>query len=109
LAEWRREASSCRGALIWLFRDLWPGAGWGLVDAIGRPKAAYYYVKRALRPQAVFASDEGVNGLSLELVNTSARPLAAAVELTLWRNGSVQVAQGKAELDVPRCSSTSSI
>jgi len=94
LSEWRREASTCRGALIWLFRDLWPGAGWGLVDALGRPKAAYYYVKRALQAQSIFASDEGVNGLCLEVVNTPPRPLSATVELTLWRAGGVKVAEG---------------
>ena len=45
-SEWRRERSSCRGALVWFLRDLWPGAGWGLIDAQGLPKAAYYYLKR---------------------------------------------------------------
>lgn len=100
LLEWRREASTCRGALIWLFRDLWPGAGWGLVDAAGRPKAAYYYVKRALQARAIFLSDEGVNGLSLEVVNTPPRSLLADVELVLWRSGGVKVAEGRTALSV---------
>ena len=100
LCEWRRGASTCCGALIWLFRDLWPGAGWGLVDAHGRPKAAYYYVKRALQARAILASDEGVNGLCLEVVNTPASPLSATLELTLWRGGNVKVAHGASELSV---------
>ncbi len=49
-AEWRRPGSSCRGGLVWFARDLRPGAGWGVVDSTGRPKAAYWYLKRALCP-----------------------------------------------------------
>lgn len=100
LGEWRRGASSCRGALIWLLRDLWPGAGWGIVDAHGRPKAAYYFVKRALQPRAVFLSDEGVNGLYVELVNDRPETLHAEVELLLVRGGSTRVASGSARVEV---------
>jgi beta-mannosidase len=100
LGEWRRGASNCRGALIWLFRDLWPGAGWGIVDAHGRPKAAYYFVKRALQPRAVFLSDEGVNGLSIELVNDRPGTLSAEVELSLIRGGSTRVASGRARIEI---------
>ncbi len=61
-AEWRRVRSSCGGALVWFLRDLWPGAGWGVVDATGLPKAAYYYLKRSLQPISLSLSDEGNNG-----------------------------------------------
>ena len=37
-----RGSATIAGALVWFFKDLWPGAGWGIVDARGRPKAAYY-------------------------------------------------------------------
>jgi beta-mannosidase len=84
--EWRRGASSCRGALVWFLRDLWAGAGWGLVDELGTPKAAYYGMKRACAPVAVFISDEGTNGLVLHLVNEHADALAAQVEVALYRD-----------------------
>lgn len=83
LSEWRRARSSCAGALIWFYRDLWPGAGLGLLDADGRPKAAYYYVKRALAKTAVWFSDEGLNGLALHVAHESEAPLAAELQVAL--------------------------
>jgi beta-mannosidase len=107
LAEWRRPASTCRGALIWFYRDLWPGAGWGLVDATGAPKAAYYYVKRASKSVTVFTTDEGLNGLDLHVVNESPEPLACEVRLALYRDGEALVAEGKkVEHVLPRAATT---
>lgn len=100
IAEWRRARSTCRGALVFFLRDLWPGAGWGVVDSHGGPKAAYYYLRRAMQPVGIFATDEGVNGLALHLLNETARPLAAGVSLTLYRND-VPVGAGETTLEVP--------
>ncbi len=100
LGEWRRAASPCRGALLWFLRDLWPGAGWGVIDSRGLPKAAYYFVRRAMQAQAVFLSDEGLNGLALHTVNDSEAPLVADLELLLIRNGSVRVATGSTRLEL---------
>ena len=88
-AEWRRKRSTCRGALIWFWRDLWPGAGWGVVDALGTPKAAFHYLRRALQPITVTISDEGGNGLFLHVTNERAVPLTATVELALYRAGEI--------------------
>ncbi len=71
-ADLRRVAapgSTCRGGLVWFARDLSPGAGWGIVDSTGRPKAAYWYLKRALAPIALVGADEGLNGLWLHALN----------------------------------------
>ena len=83
--EWRRLRSSCGGALIWFLRDLWPGAGWGVLDSTGLPKAAYYYLKRALQPVAIFVSDEGNNGLAIHVANDAPSNLRARLELRLFR------------------------
>ena len=91
LAEWRRKRSTCRGALIWFYRDLWCGAGWGVVDALGTPKAAYYYLRRASQPISLSISDEGGNGLFLHVTNEYGQPLVATVELKLYRAGEVNV------------------
>jgi len=85
-AEWRRGGSSCHGALVWFLRDLWPGAGWGVIDASGEPKAAYYYLRRVLQPLAVLISDEGNNGLQLHLVNDHQDARAVRLQLQLFRD-----------------------
>jgi beta-mannosidase len=90
-AEWRRKRSTCRGALVWFWRDLWCGAGWGVVDALGTPKAAYHYLRRAWQPIAVSISDEGGNGLYVHAVNEHAAPLVATLELKLYRAGEIGV------------------
>ena len=100
-AEWRRKRSTCAGALVWLYRDLWPGAGWGVIDALGVPKAAYHYLKRAMQPVAVFVTDEGQSGLACHVINDSPEPLSATLQIQLFGEGEVLVARGAARLDVP--------
>jgi len=78
-SEWRRRRSSCRGALVWFWKDLVAGAGWGVLDVDGGPKAAYHYLRRALQPLAVVLSDEGLNGAFVHLLNE--RPVAWRGEL----------------------------
>jgi beta-mannosidase len=100
-AEWRRQRSSCRGALVWFWRDLWSSAGWGVIDAQGRPKAAYRYLARALQPVAIFTSDEGGNGLTLHVANERAAALKARIGLTLYRRGEIQVEHGELDIEAP--------
>ncbi len=90
-SEWRRRRSPTRGALILFLRDLWPGAGWGIVDANGAPKACYHALRRALAPVAVAISDEGVNGLVVHAFNDGPRDVAGTIELALYRNGEIEV------------------
>jgi len=100
-AEWRRPGSSCRGALVLCLRDLWAGAGWGVIDDAGVPKACYHYLKRALQPVTVLLSDEGVNGLFAHLVNERSQDLQAELELTAWQHGAVKVASGAKSMTLP--------
>lgn len=97
--EWRRRDSRCRGALVWFLRDLWPGAGWGLLDSDGRPKAAYYYVRRALQPVAVLLTDEGLNGLDVHVFNERSERLEATAQIALFR-GDLQVSSGAARINL---------
>ena len=100
-AEWRRKRSPCRGGLIWFWRDLWPGAGWGVVDSLGTAKAAFHYLRRALQPVCVTISDEGANGLFLNVINERPTPLVATLDLTLYRAGEVVTGNATKPLEVP--------
>ena len=97
-SDWRRPASACQGAMVLFLRDLWAGAGWGLVDDAGVPKACYYYLKRVLQPLAVMLSDEGVNGLFVHMCNDYPQARQLELEVTAWRGGNVQLASGKKQL-----------
>ena len=68
-AEWRRPGLTCRGGLVWFARDLSPGAGWGIIDAGGRPEV------RLLVPQA-----RVVAGYARRDRRGAERPLAARAE-----------------------------
>ncbi len=86
-AEWRSPSSGCGGALVWFWRDFWPGAGWGVVDATGRAKPALWHLKRGWAPRSVHLTDEGLDGLAVHVVNEGAEALAATVEVELLRAG----------------------
>ncbi|TVZ62058.1 beta-mannosidase [Azospirillum brasilense] len=100
-AEWRRAGSSCAGGLVWMFQDVWPGAGWGVVDAAGVPKAAWHALRRAFRPVQVLLTDEGVNGLAIHLLNETAAPVEAVMSLTALRRGEVPVLRAERTLTLP--------
>jgi beta-mannosidase len=98
--QWRRAGSGCGGALVWFLRDLWAGAGWGLLDEIGVPKACFHILSRALQPVAAWITDEGGNGLYGHIVNERAAPLAATLDVTAFAGGDTVVAHGSRALEV---------
>lgn len=101
IGEWRRSDSSCRGALVWFFQDLWLGAGWGVIDASGRPKAAYYALKRAMQPIAMAITDEGANGLHAHVANDTSVAIDGEVGVVLLREGATVVASGSMPIRIP--------
>ncbi|WP_051471518.1 glycoside hydrolase family 2 protein [Patulibacter minatonensis] len=96
--EWRRAASRCGGGLVLWWRDLVPGAGWGLVDHRGAPKVALHHLRRALAPVAVWTTDEGLGGIALHAANDTREPLPVVLRVQLFRDGEQPVASGDEEL-----------
>ena len=100
-SEWRRARSPTRGALIWFLRDLWPGAGWGVIDAHGAPKPCFHALRQALAPRAIAFSDEGVNGLAIHVFNDGGVALAGRIQLSLYRSGDIAVGSVFVDIQVP--------
>jgi beta-mannosidase len=96
-AEWRRARSGCHGALVWFLRDLWPGAGWGLLDAAGRPKAAYHYLRRTFQSAAVVLVDEGLNGIDAHLFNDGPEDLDVELQVALYRGEATVATASRAQ------------
>jgi beta-mannosidase len=101
LSEWRRAGSTCRGGLIVAMRDLVPGAGWGLVDSRGRPKAPWFALKRVFAPICLLLTDEGLNGLHLHLVNDSGVDFRGEVTVALFARGELRVEEVGREVEIP--------
>jgi beta-mannosidase len=100
IAEWRRAGSSCHGALVWMLKDFVPGAGWGVIDASGRPKPAWHALRRAFRPVQVAITDEGLNGLGIHLINETATAVQARLSLRCL-NGEAIVMRREREVELP--------
>ncbi len=99
-SEWRSAHSHCGGALVWFFKDLWPGAGWGILDSRGIPKACFYYLRRVWQPRAVLLTNEGLDGIHIHVVNETDAPLVGQLELVLLRAGRVVVANVRVPCEV---------
>ncbi len=100
-SEWRRPENPCGGALVWFLKDLWPGAGWGIVDSTGRPKASYWYLRRAWGTRMVWLTDDGLDGLSVVVTNEAIESLSGDLELELFQDGRVSVGSARAAITVP--------
>jgi beta-mannosidase len=98
--EWRRAGSPCAGAFVLWLRDLAPGAGWGLLDHRGEPKAVLGALRRVLAPVAVWTTDEGLGGVAVHVANDRPDPLAADLRVTLYRSGEHVVEEASAPIAV---------
>jgi beta-mannosidase len=99
-AEWRRAGSRCAGGLIWFLRDLRAGSGWGMVDAAGNPKASWWFARRAMAPVALFALDEGLNGVHLHVRNDGAAALEGTLRVDLFSRGELLSESAEHVIDV---------
>jgi beta-mannosidase len=96
--EWRRAGSPCGGGLVLWLRDLMPGAGWGLVDHAGEPKAALAALSGVLSPVAVWMTDEGLAGVGVHIANDRAAPLRAILRIGLYADSGHPVGGAREEV-----------
>jgi beta-mannosidase len=99
--EWRRAGSPSGGGMILLLRDLVAGAGYGVIDHRGRPKAAYHHLRRILAPTAVWLVDEGIGGVVAHVANDGPAPLAARLRVALFTDLEIPVGGASEVFEVP--------
>ncbi|MCX8553817.1 hypothetical protein OS121_01705 [Mycolicibacterium mucogenicum] len=85
-------------------RDLIRGAGWGLLDSDGNPKAALTVVARTWMPVAVVVSDNGLSGIRIDIHNDSASPRSGELRLVTTNHVGVAI-EGTHRVTVPPASS----
>ncbi len=99
--EWRRAGSPCGGGLVLWLADLHPGAGWGLLDHRGEPKAAFHHLRRALSPVALWTVDEGLGGIDIHLANDRREALQGRLRIALYSGGERRVGEDTTEIALP--------
>lgn len=100
LGEWRGPRSRCAGAVVLEAHDTVLGGGHGLVDALGRPKAAWFVMRRVMAPTALVWSDEGTNGLDLHVLSDRPEPWTATVRVDALIDGAVTAESAVTTVDV---------
>jgi beta-mannosidase len=99
-SEWRSVYSHCRGGLVWFFKDFWPGAGWGILDSAGAPKACFYYLRRVWQSQVVVLTDEGLDGIHAHVINEADALLTGTIEFVVLSAGQVVIAKGEKPIQI---------
>ncbi|KQU07901.1 hypothetical protein ASG56_06865 [Rhodococcus sp. Leaf7] len=97
---WRRPDSECGGALVLTLRDLEPGAGWGFTDSDGGPKAPWFALARAAAPTTVLVSDEGMDGLRLDVLHDGAEPFSGTLTVRAYLRTGVVAAEGSRAIEL---------
>ena len=99
-SEWRSNHSDCSGGLVWFLKDLWRGAGWGIIDSDGSPKACYYYLKRCWQPINIGITNETLNGLDIHINNESSQAINGKIEICLLNKNSVTLASNSTDIHI---------
>lgn len=102
---WRRSDSGCSGALVLSGKDTVPGAGWGLLDVDGDPKAALTVLTRLWAPVAVILSDDGLSGVRLDVHNDTPRAVIGRLAMTATNSAGARSVELTTEIVVPAHSS----
>lgn len=100
-AYWRQPQSLCRGALVLAAGDLTPGAGWGLLDVEGQPKAPLDMLRRVWAPAAVVVSDDGLAGVRVDIHNDTSTARVADLRLIAVNSVGHRIVDIDRELVVP--------
>ena len=95
---WRSTDNHCRGGLLWFYKDLVAGPGWGLIDSDNKPKAAYFAIRHAFFPLGIFLEDKGLNGFHIHIINETSSSRNITIEIKAYRKGNILTLEGSTEI-----------
>ncbi|KIQ11800.1 glycosyl hydrolase 2 galactose-binding domain-containing protein [Rhodococcus sp. MEB064] len=95
---WRGSLSRCHGALVLTYRDTAPGAGWGFTDSSGGRKAPWWALARSSQPVTVLVTDEGMDGLRLEVINDGESARTLTLDVRAHTRVGVVAAEGRRDI-----------
>ncbi len=117
---WRRHRGRCMGAIYWQLNDIWPVASWASIDYFGRWKALHYYARRFFAPLMISCHETGETTSRTSVVaepspietkahlcvaNETRQARRGTVRWSLRDAGSVELAHGECEVEIPALAS----
>jgi beta-mannosidase len=106
LSIFRADSATGRAALVWNLNDLKPGAGWGYIDSLGKPKSAFYALARTAQPTTLLFVDEGLEGLNIFAAHDAPHSLNCILSVSLITEDGKPFAECANNLELPSCSVT---
>ena len=102
--EWYRMTrfAPCGGYIQFMFVDLYPQVGCGVLDVARRPRAAFEALRAASQPVHIMLEYTAQGPVALWAVNDLTRPLLACLAEWLVRNGNGDIiTHGAAQAEIP--------
>lgn len=83
IEHYRRRKFHCSGSVFWQYNDAWPCISWSIVDYYLRPKAGYFFVKRAYAPVLASFKAKEDGSFSLWITNDTLKSISDRVTWSL--------------------------
>ncbi len=101
LDRFRERKPHCSGALLWQLTDCWPGFTWSIIDFDGRPKAAYFAVRRSMAPVTVSIKPGRGGVFEVWMVNDGPQRIQDTLEVTIRRFDGSIIHRRQLRVDAP--------
>ena len=91
MEHYRRLFPRASGCFVWQYNECWPTCAWNVVDYYGRPKQAYYALKRACQPVLLSLEDDSWRcrdgRLQARWMLTADAAVSGTARLAVWTVG----------------------
>ncbi|NWJ45743.1 MAG: glycoside hydrolase family 2 protein [Chloroflexi bacterium] len=89
------------GVLVWQLNDCYPAISWAIADYLGKPKAAFYTLKRAFNHLAIGLDWASKNKATYWATNTDSRERNLTLELKVISLEGKELVSNRSEVTIP--------